>query len=62
MILFAHVFLYIFFSLYCYTVTYKFSFLFYSAKDTKINDGTTDDIKNKSPKGSKSSIAKDSLV
>lgn len=36
--------------------------LFYSAKDTKTNDGTTDDIKNKSPKGSKSSIAKDSLV
>jgi hypothetical protein len=32
------------------------------AKDTKANDGTTDDIKNKSPKGSKSSIAKDSLV
>lgn len=32
------------------------------AKDTKPNDGTTDEIKNKSPKGSKSSIAKDSLV
>ncbi|CAL1264405.1 unnamed protein product [Larinioides sclopetarius] len=32
------------------------------AKDTKANDGTADDVKNKSPKGSKSSIAKDSLV
>lgn len=37
-------------------------FLFYfSAKDTKSGDGTIDE-KNKSPKGSKSSIAKDSLV
>ncbi|GIY24720.1 fasciclin-2 [Caerostris extrusa] len=32
------------------------------AKDAKANDGTADDKKNKSPKGSKSSIAKDSLV
>ncbi|XP_035207265.1 fasciclin-2-like isoform X3 [Stegodyphus dumicola] len=32
------------------------------AKDTKASDGNTDDVKNKSPKGSKSSIAKDSLV
>ncbi|CAL1264408.1 unnamed protein product [Larinioides sclopetarius] len=34
----------------------------FDAKDTKANDGTADDVKNKSPKGSKSSIAKDSLV
>ncbi|GBN50108.1 hypothetical protein AVEN_177478-1, partial [Araneus ventricosus] len=34
----------------------------FDAKDTKSNDGTADDVKNKSPKGSKSSIAKDNLV